>query len=357
MSRQEEGTLPSCSGSTRVALSPRRRRRLLFFKLGLLLASTLCALLLAEIAVRLGVVLLKRDALIQSDPRMGWMLRPNMRDQVRAGNGGQYRISTDKEGHRITRAFSEQPSASDPTVIMVGDSFIQSMAADDQNTFAWVLAHEMPVNVVNLGVLSFGTDQELICLESFLDAHPNLNVRDVVVFVCGNDFFDVQITSGFLGRSKPRFRLEGGRLDRGEFHLGLSDRLMDVSALYWLVKSKIAEHTASVPLEPVEGTDLVIACLGAMRDAATRRGARFHIVAHHLTKAAPVGDELWAEFVRRSGATDITEGLRASGGLDLVGYDHSHWNAAGHRRVAALVRELIEASAKKFPAPAPGAPE
>ena len=68
-----------------------------------------------------------------------------------------------------------------------------STAADDHEAFPWILAHEMPLNVVNLGVLGYGTDQELVSLEAYLEAHPALNVRDVVVFVAANDFTDVQV--------------------------------------------------------------------------------------------------------------------------------------------------------------------
>ncbi len=253
-------------------------------------------------------------------------------------------MSTDEEGHRITRAASERPSVSQKTVIMVGDSYIQSLGANDPETFAWILAHEMPVNVVNLGVLGYGTDQELLALEAFLAAHPALGVRDVVVFVSQNDFIDVQLDYHYLARRKPRFAVANGRLERGGYRLGLSDRLMDFSYLYWLVNSKIAERRSLGSADPAAGIDVVVACLAAMREAATRRGAHFHVLAHHLVEIAPMAEARWAEFLRRAGATDITEALRLPKTPDPIGYDRFHWSVSGHQRVAALLKDRLDAT-------------
>jgi lysophospholipase L1-like esterase len=310
----------------------------------LVLAGTVLGLGFAEIAVRIGVAVLHRDPIIISDARVGWALRPNLRQVIRKGNGGQHVLSTDQEGHRITLAANERPAAHYPSVIVVGDSYIQSLGANDPETFAWILAHEMPVNVVNLGVLGYGTDQELLTLEAFLEAHATLDVRDIVVFVTENDFVDVQLSSHYLGRRKPRFQVIDGRLDRRSYRLGLSDRLMDVSYLYWLVNSKIAERARDISYDPSKGIDIVVACLAAMREAATRRGARFHVLVHHLVEVAPMTESQWADFRRHTGATDITKRLRPPNGPDPIGYDRFHWNVAGHRRVAAILKERLDAA-------------
>jgi hypothetical protein len=318
-------------------------RRGLRPKLVLLVAGVLVGLLLGEIAARVFLGMLHRDPLLTSDPRAGWALRRNLTNKIQGGFGGEYTISTDREGHRITRPTGVRPDAHDPTVILVGDSFIQSMGADDPDAMAWILAQDTPHNVVNLGVVSYGTDQELVSLEAFIETHPAVEVRDVVVFVFANDFTDVQNNTSYMGRSKPRFRLVDGQLDRGSFHLTLSDRLMDVSALYLLVASTIGKKTYVEMPDPGAGIDLVIACLAAMRDAATRRGARFHVLAHHVTKLPPVSDSVWAEFRRRSGATDITERLRPPSGASPLLYDRMHWSAEVNKRAAEIVRERLEA--------------
>jgi len=305
------------------------------------------AFVLSEIAIRVCVAVMHRAPLVVSDEQAGWVLAPDLRDQVRVGDGGQYVISTDGEGHRITHANGEHSAAIKPSLILVGDSFVQGQAVNDTETFGWILAHETALNVVNLGVLGYGTDQELVNLGAYLEAHPTLEVRDVVVLVFDNDFIDVQLDSHpALGRSKPCFRLRDGRLAAAGYRLGLSDRLMDLSSLYWLINSKRALLFKNPEPGVAGGREVVLACVAAMRKIAARRGARFHLLAHrHLRGLKPFPDSVWAEFLHRSGAWDITPRLRAMKGPDPLGYDRGHWSAAGHRMVAALVKERLEAAA------------
>ena len=209
---RQEMEQPRATAAPRQAKPSGDRRRKLVARLLLVLSGTVLGLVLAEVVVRIGAAVMHRDPLIMSDRRMGWALRPNLQHELRKGSGGQYIISTDEEGHRITRPPGQCGGANDPTVVVLGDSYIYSMGANDNETFAWLLARDLPFFVVNLGVLGYGTDQELVCLETFLNAHPSLNIRDVVVFVTENDFIDVQISYGYLGRTKPRFQVEGGRL-------------------------------------------------------------------------------------------------------------------------------------------------
>ncbi len=318
---------------------PNRRTKLL-----LLLAGIAVALVLAEIGARLFVAVTHRVPLIVSDSRAGWVLQPNLRNTIRGGDGGQFVINTDAEGHRITRGADEPSAAGSPTVLIVGDSYAQSTGVEDREAFPWILAHEMPLNVVNLGVLGYGTEQELISLEAYLEAHPVLDVRDIVVFITANDFSDVQCNYHYLGRNKPRFRLANGRLDRGSFHLTLSDRLMDLSYFYWLANSQYALRFAPQVQEPLAGSDLIIACAAAMRDAATRRGARIHVLVHHLREFFPATQSWWEDFARRAGGTDITERLRLPNGANPFVYDGHHWNAEVHKRVAAVVKQRLAAT-------------
>jgi len=349
MTNPKSVTLPE-SESAKVRNQSRRATNLLcprkahVARFLLLVGGCAVALLLGEIAIRVCVAVMHRAPLVVSDERVGWALEPNLRDQIRVGDGGQYVITTDGEGHRITRGLAERSVANEPSVILVGDSFVQGQAVNDSESFAWILAHETSLNVVNLGVLGYGTDQELVSLRAYLEAHPSLEVRDIVVLVFDNDFIDVQVDAHpALGRSKPRFRVQDRRLEAGAYRRGLSDRLMDLSSLYWLINSKRALLFKS-PEPPVAGgTEVVLACVEGMRDLAVGRGARFHLLAHrHLRGLKPFPESVWLEFLRRSGAEDITPRLRAMKGADPLAYDRGHWSAAGHRLVAALLKERLK---------------
>jgi hypothetical protein len=310
----------------------------------LLFCSSVLSLLLGEAVVRVSARLTHHVPLIVSDADAGWALQPDLHNELRAGDGGRYMISTDEEGHRLTRPPGTHPDGSKPALILVGDSFVQGQSVNDAETFAWILAQELPLRVLNLGVLGYGTDQELLGLSAYLKSHPMLDVKDIVLVVFENDFIDVQTSAHpALGRSKPLLRVMDGRLEPVHYRRAFSDRLMDVSYLYWLLDSKRTLFFKSSEPDVGGGTEVILACVAEMRELAAKRGARFHVVAHrHLRIGKPFPDSLWADFVQRAGATDITPRLRAMRGADPVGYDGGHWSAAGHRLVAEIVKEMLE---------------
>src|SRR5271157_2591510 len=100
-----------------------RRRRGWLARVLLLVASLGIALFLGELMVRLAAALTHHVPLVVSDEYAGWALQPNLQDEIRAGDGGQYVISTDAEGHRLTRPAGEAAAADGPAVLVVGDSF------------------------------------------------------------------------------------------------------------------------------------------------------------------------------------------------------------------------------------------
>ena len=77
---------------------------------------------------------------------------------------------------------------------------------------------EMRVNVVNLGVPVMALIKSST-LEAFLESHPALDVRDIIVFVSQNDFIDVQ-RRPLLVCCKLCFRVIDGWLDRGQLPAG-----------------------------------------------------------------------------------------------------------------------------------------
>jgi hypothetical protein len=304
----------------------------------------LTAVVLGEVAVRLAAAITHRIPVFVSDKQAGWANRRNLRNETRAGDGGEFTISTDDEGHRLTRALNEPPPTNRRALILAGDSFCLGQGVNDTETYAWLLAHDMSRNVVNLGVFGYGTDQELIGLAGYLEAHPDVEVGDVVVLVLDNDMTDVQVGyQAYLGRSKPRFKLIGEHLEQPAYEPSFSDRLMDVSYLYWVFNGKRAPYFGGPRVDPVQGIDMVVACLSSMRDLTARRGGRFHVLAHHyIGRPEPFAQSAWSGFLHRTGATDITPRLRAEDGVDLLCYDRGHWSPAGHRLVARIVREELE---------------
>lgn len=293
------------------------------------------------------VVVTGRAPQVVSDRRLGWALKPRMRDQMRVESRGRYTISTDAEGHRFTRSGGELAPTGTRVILLVGDSFVQGLGVNDAETFGWLLASRMGFGVINLGVLGYETDQELLALEGFFEAHSELAVSDVVLFVCENDFQDVQsnyLTHRFLARSKPRFVIVGNSLERGRYAPTTADRLMDLSKLFWLVNSKRALIAWKPPPEAAAGIPLVAACVREMRQVCKEHEARFFVLAHRYLRAhEQLSAADWQRFLGESAAEDITDAIKQPATPDPVSYDGAHWSREGHRRVANLLRQRLEA--------------
>ena len=117
---------------------------------------------------------------------------------------------------------------------------------------------------------------------------------------------------------------------------------MDGSGAYWFLTSQSALLFPSASPLPEDGVEVVLACLRKMQAVVSNRAGRFYLVAHRYPEnAGLLTDDLWASFVVRSGAVDISPHLRGRG-AELIGFDGLHWNAAGHRLVASRVAELLE---------------
>lgn len=316
--------------------------------LGLLTLAVFVGLLCGELAVRAAIVAFHRTPIVVSERHTGWAGRPDLHDVPVTIAGGQFRVSTDQSGRRLTYSLERAVTSSKPDVLLVGDSFVFGLSVDDTATFGWQLARAVPDRrIVNLGVPGWGTDQELLNLEDYfasgsMGAKPTVSDIEVVVFE--NDFLDVQRAfDRYLGRGKAVFHVSGAGLKRGSFHLSLLDRLMDHSRLVWLVRSKVANIPAPVRIEADSGVKVVLACLSAIRGLGEANGARVHIFAHRrANQPSSLTDSVWGDFVARAGAMDITHlFLKAPnvGGMSPIGFDGVHWSAEGHRRLAMLIQK------------------
>jgi hypothetical protein len=319
-------------------------------KILLVFASLVATSIVGEIAVRVIVAALYRYPLLVTDSHAGWTLKPNVNHATMVVGGSKFAVTTDNDGHRICYPIGQPPPIAAPILIVVGDSLAQGIGVNDDQTFAWALARSTPYNVVNLAVLGYGTDQELVRLEDFFAARPSALVKHIIVLIFDNDFSDAQTAHTYLGRSKPLFSVSGQELVRPKYEPSWADHLMDVSRLFWLISNKYALISTG-PRPPTEnGIDVVLACLKAMRRLAESRGAELHLFAYHrLKESPPLTSSQWERFVAHAGAVDITERVRAARGPDPTGPDGVHWNAVGHALVAKILSESLKEEATSRP--------
>ena len=309
----------------------------------LVILGILFSLSLAEAGVRALSAVLDRPPIVSSDLYAGWAGRKNLHKVTKSYSNGRFDISTDQYGRRISYPTGQAGPDSAPAILIVGDSFAQGIGVDDQETYAWRIAEDMPrYNIINLGVAGYGTDQELLKLEEFFKKNTDVIVRDIVVLVYENDFKEVQRSfDPFLGRSKPLFNIARDKLFRNNYQLTFEDHLMDISRLAWLINSKRSSFFKPVDVPMDSGIDLVVACLNAIRTLADNKGVRLNIFAHRRLQGSAINDSLWKEFLDKSKVIDITEAIRADSGPNPVGFDGAHWSAEGHRRVAVLIQKFI----------------
>ena len=151
------------------------------------------------------------------------------------------------------------------------------------------------------------------------------------------------MTHRVLARTKPRFTIVGGSLERGGYAPTTADRLMDISWFFWLANYKLA------PVKPLPetaaGIPLVSACVREMRQVCKEHKARFSALAYrHLRAQEQLSAADWQRFLGSAAAEDITDAIKQPVMPDPIGYDGLHWSAEGHRRVASLLQQLLEAA-------------
>ncbi|MAG33859.1 MAG: hypothetical protein CL908_23505 [Deltaproteobacteria bacterium] len=186
-------------------------------RLGLVLGGVFLALLAAEVLVRLlrpcavhgAPQEAPQKAIYQYDERLGWRGRPGG-SGVFASYGFAVRVQLDQHGYRSNVAPAR---AGHRNIVLIGDSVAWGWGVEDDEVAAGVMmrAHSN-WNVYNLASPGYGTDQEYLALQEFLDRNRLAPIDDcVLVLYPVNDFDDVgqRIRYSF---PKPRFVLDEGAL-------------------------------------------------------------------------------------------------------------------------------------------------
>jgi hypothetical protein len=147
----------------------------------------------------------ERAALFAYDANKGWFHTPNARSQryIHGPDAGLVRInSLGLRGPEITR----RPKPGTKRILVLGDSFAFGAGLDYPHTFSTDLSRNMgpDVEVVNLGVSGYSTDQELLLFE---DLGSKLHANLVLLLMCDNDFEANTQDFVFYMNYKPYFEL------------------------------------------------------------------------------------------------------------------------------------------------------
>lgn len=253
------------------------------------------------------------------DAQRGWRYRPGARFRHTTPDF-DVEVRIDDAGRRE----GLPARAPRPAIVFVGDSMTFGWGVRGEEAFPSLVQAALGGTAWNLGVAGFGTDQELLALRAEgLALRPDV----VVATVSSNDVEDV-LAGRLYGRTKPRFDVVGDRLVLVPPAAGPLERW---SSFYRSLVYFVGRRTAT-PLDApatAAGRDLVRRLLAAMAADTRAAGARFVLV---------VADQPWLGDV--PGVVDVGPALAASG-VPVVFAGDPHWNAAGHRVVAATLAAAL----------------
>ena len=321
--------------------------------LGLLIGATLGFGGLAEFGLRAtGRPFQARwtpseNALAQFDPEIGWTYIPD-RSHLRpfGSDRRQVAIHFDAIGARVASPGQISDPAA-PTVLLVGCSYTFGHGLPYEETFAGRMAATpaFPLQVVNLGVQGYGTDQALLWLQrnfarfnvkavvyTFLEDHVTRNANDDRRLLYPDARFLATKPLYGVGRDGALHLLRAPR--RTDEIRSL--RLWDWMRLLWTQRG------------PLPDRDLTRALVTEMRKFVEARGARFLVV----NWEQEVDERTFLPYPPGQGRIAILEGL----GLEILDTragappDWDRWTIPGdphpdaraHARVAALLAQRLE---------------
>ena len=340
----------------------------ILINLALFLFSTLFALFLTEIALRLmGLnplyVSPERDQFWKYDSLLGWAHQPGQ-EGIFETPQFQTAVRINENGLR-DRQHSYQRQNNVKRVLVLGDSFAWGYGVEEPERFSQLLEENLGVEVINAGVSGYSTDQELLW-------YQNEGIKyetDLVILVfTGNDVGDNDRQLVNTIYYKPKFVIENGHLvptgypvpetsSQGRLIYSLSQR----SALaYFLIqryfdfRSVYARERADSEqvTSPVSGVSaeaepfkLTMALIDEMRTIAESRNAEFMIVT----------TDRWWNHPSEKTYQDLITTMQSEGFLvldveSMPGFDSEkmlipndgHWNQAGHYFAGEQIKSLIE---------------
>jgi lysophospholipase L1-like esterase len=354
----------------KVIFAVKSKRRSVLTNLTLLIVSTLFALLLSEIALRLMgwtpfYVSPERDRFWKYDSLLGWAHQPGQEGVFETAQFHTF-VHINKEGLRDREHSYTRPNNS-KRILVIGDSFAWGYGVEETQRFSQLLETSMGVEVINAGVSGYSTDQELLWLKG---EGVKYETDLVVLVLAGNDIGDNDRNLVSTIYYKPQFVREEGQLilkgnpvprtsARGRLIYSISQRsalayflvrrYFDLISIYnhYRVKSDNHNPSGSGISSPVDPFGLTVALIDEMRNIAKSKNAKFMIVATDRWWNGPSGQtyQNFIESLQTKGylVLDVESKPGFDPGKMLIPND-GHWSPAGHEFVAKKIKDFIESN-------------
>lgn len=299
--------------------------------------------------------------LFQHDGLLGWSGVPNQRGKF---EGADFSVHVTHDANGFRNLVSPYAPGK-RNILIIGDSFAWGWGVEDNEVFAnRMMESDRNLNVYNLGIPGYGTDQEYLTLCRFLKECGNPSYDDVVLLLFGNDFYDVgsgtesdHPKSKFVFGSEGKLELVGipvpvrnqcgrgggGYLGPGIYPLNRSHFLNLIRmGRYTRRRWALGQHTQTAP-QPFEKANLEIMC-ELLRETARRceqREMDFHVVLLMTTVTNP---NMWQWTALRSflDEADIPYSQFHSRRIPRTDlWIDRHFSAYGHKLLAEHVAKVL----------------
>lgn len=296
----------------------------------------------------------------------GWGLIPGASGEDNRGGPDRGRVRVNAQGFRGAD-FARTKGPDTRRILFLGDSFGFGVGVDEPHTVTSRLSELVNgdaeltsghhVDVLNLSISGYSTDQEILTFES--DGAP-LDPDVVILLMCDNDF-DGNLEGFAYGRYyKPRFLLEGGALrlvdtpaPRAERRRPTRTWLFDHSAFQaalvsWVDRPRLRRlarflSPGEARRSPGSAEDLMVALLEKLNREVTQVGATLVVFnTGHRGEKTPLFQSIRPRLDR---AGIANSGLEAQLGdarkrrpeLQWDFGDDTHWNVPAHDLAARVM--------------------
>jgi lysophospholipase L1-like esterase len=322
-------------------------------------------------------------------PDLGWFNRPGYRAVLKGPDENESVIAINSNGLREEEVDYEKPPGK-KRVIVLGDSFAWGYGLKAEERLSDLLKEEFPgVQMVNMGVVGYSTDQECVLLEK-----EGLKYRPdgVLLLVHDTDIFHNALFANY-GKKKPHFVFKGTELvlqgipvpreaateagaarEAGEGIVAVKKSILSNSRLYALLSSRLkriallkkllANAGLVVPGRPIEAdVALTGAIISRMNESAPELwvllvpsqevvssyapGPRFRIKEAEVIDREEAVREIKKLLERKGiGVVDLTPEFigAAKRGDRLYFKSDNHWNREANR----IAAEKIAAAWRKI---------
>jgi lysophospholipase L1-like esterase len=311
--------------------------------------SVTASLAALEGAVRLYGRLTNQPRGMTFDEDLGWRPVPNVQ-KIGAVWGVSRPASTNSHGWR-DREHSYEKAPGVRRVVAIGDSFTFGTDVDDGERFSDLLDHRFNhVEVINLGVAGYGTDQELRLLETVgFRYQPDIVILTVCVL---NDLDDIGYER-LYSWPKPYYSLMSGPLQLWRPEKTWDIRVRTSSDLVEFAYQRLMKETNNSRRGAKAATDTMpvfAALIDRFVGLTARHGARLLAVLAYGPEGVRgdftmLGRHITEVFARLGVPTLDTRMLFATQSQDpnklLYSSVGLHWNARGHAVVADGIAQLM----------------